>query len=70
MHVFMGKVITLSDNAYENLKKLKGDSSFSEIIIKLVKDKKKGSLAKFAGLLNNKEAEDMKKEIYAERKKP
>lgn len=68
MYVFMTKVISISDDAYENLRKLKKEQSFSEIIIELSMEKGRDNLMKFAGVLANEEAEKIKKEIYKERK--
>ena len=67
-HFNMTKVISISDDAYEELSKLKNGSSFTEIIIELTKEKKKKSIMDFAGILTDKEAELMKKEIKEGRK--
>jgi len=64
----MTKVISISDEAYNILKKLKAEKSFSEIIIEIAKDLNANGLMEFAGILSDKEAEKMKKEIYKERK--
>ncbi len=64
----MTKIISISDDAYEKLKGLKNERSFSEIIIELTIEKNKDNIMKFAGSLTNKEAEKIKKEIYEERK--
>ncbi len=69
MHVFMGKIITISDEAYNELKKIKNGMSFTEIIITLVKKEKSSDLARHAGMLNNKDATSMINEIKKERKK-
>ena len=37
----MPKVITISEEAYEALKKIKGNRSFSQVILSLTKNKKK-----------------------------
>lgn len=66
----MTKVISISDEAYANLKKIKNERSFSEIIIELTFEKNKDSLMKFAGILSKEEADKIKKEIYKERKIP
>lgn len=68
MYVCMTKVISISDEAYDGLKKLKNGFSFSKIIITLVNEKKKDSIMEFAGSWNNKEALKIKKEIMEERK--
>lgn len=64
----MTKIISISDEAYERLKKMKNEQSFSEIIIELTFEKAKDNLMKFAGALSNEEADKIKKEIYNERK--
>ena len=66
----MTKVISISDEAYERLKKLKDEMSFSEVIVELTIEKSENNLMKFAGALTNEEAEKIKKEIYEERKIP
>ena len=64
MHIFMTKVISISDDAYEELKKLKANKSFSKIIIEITKEKSKDSLLELAGSLSNEDAERIKKRIY------
>ena len=66
----MTKVISISDEAYGRLKKLKDEMSFSEVIVELTIEKSENNLMKFAGTLTNEEAEKIKKEIYEERKIP
>tara|TARA_Y100000034_G_scaffold68539_1_gene82708 strand:+ start:7027 stop:7242 length:216 start_codon:yes stop_codon:yes gene_type:complete len=66
----MTKVISISDEAYEILRRLKANKSFSEIIIDITKEKGKDNLMKFAGAISNKEGEKIKKEIYEDRKMP
>ena len=68
MHVYMTKIISLSDEAYEELKKLKNGMSFSEIVITLTREKMKDSIMKFAGAWDNKTALKIKKELMKERK--
>lgn len=50
----MVKVISLSNDAYERLSKIKNGKSFSEVVVELVdcKNKKKDFL-KFAGILKD-----------------
>ncbi|MFW5902670.1 MAG: antitoxin VapB family protein [archaeon] len=64
----MVKTISLSDEAYEELKKRKGDKSFSKTIIGIIKGSKK-SLLNFAGKWEGKKEETDKiiKEIMEER---
>lgn len=64
----MTKIISISDEAYGELKKIKNGMSFSEIVLTLTKEKKKDSIMKFAGAWDNKEALKIKKEIIEERK--
>ncbi len=50
----MPKVITITDDVYENLRTIKGDKSFSRLLRELIKKKKKRSkedLLKFINLL-------------------
>lgn len=73
MHAYiykMTKVISLSDEAYEELSKLKANRSFSEIVVELVKEKKKDLLLELAGSWSKEDAERIKKRIYEERKMP
>ena len=72
----MVKVISLSEEAYSELKKIKDNDSFSETILKIIKDRKnKGTdyegFAKLAGAFkeDKEEWETIKKEIYEHRKK-
>ena len=66
----MTKIISVSDEAYESLKRLKKEKSFSEIIIEIAKEKDSRDIMTFAGILTKEEAEKMKKNIYEERKIP
>lgn len=66
----MTKVISLSDDAYEELSKLKQKRSFSEIVIELVAEKKKDRLFSLAGSWTKEDGEKIKKMIYEERKMP
>ena len=66
----MTKVMSISDEAYERLKKIKNERSFSEVIIQLTIEKNKDKLMSFAGSLTEKEADIIKKEIYEDRKIP
>ncbi|TRM90281.1 antitoxin [Sulfolobus sp. B1] len=65
----MPKVMTISDEVYEKLVKLKGDRSFSETINELIqfynanKKGRKEILDKMFGILTEKEVEDLEKEI-------
>ena len=66
----MTKVISISDESYTELARLKKNLSFSEIIIELTREKRKDGLMKFAGILSNEEATRMKKKISEMRKLP
>ena len=69
----MVKVISLSDEAYKKLKALKGDGSFSEIVVNIVEEReaKKKNIMDFAGAFKDNADywEKMKKQIYEDRKK-
>ncbi len=69
MYTYMTKVISISDEAYEELKKIKNDMSFSKIIVSITREKKKTNLLKFAGILSDDKAKAIKEEIIRERKK-
>ena len=70
-YICMVKVISLSNEAYEKLKALKGGRSFSEVVIELSENRKKKSLADFYGIWkdNTDEWEKIKNKIYDDRKK-
>jgi len=67
----MTKVISLSDEAYAELKRLKGEGeSFSKVVIKLVKKDRKEGIMEFAGVWKNKpDAKKIFKEVIKDRKK-
>lgn len=65
----MTKVISLSDEAYNILKRLKANKSFSEIVIEITKEKSGDDIMKYAGTLSDEEGERMIKEVYSDRKK-
>ncbi len=68
MYISMTKVISISDDAYEELSKIKNGYSFSEIIIELTKEKKKKSIMDFAGIISEEEGNRMLKEVKESRK--
>jgi len=70
MHVFMTKVISISDEAYERLVRIKRNLSFSKIIIEITKDNSVNNIMSFAGLLSNEEADKIKNEIKRIRQSP
>jgi predicted CopG family antitoxin len=65
----MVKVISLSEEAYGRLKSIKGNRSFSEIVIEIAPKKK--NIMELAGAFekNSEEWERIEKELYLERKK-
>lgn len=65
----MTKVISISDEAYNELSKMKNGMSFSEVIITITKEKKRSNIMKFAGKWDNNEALKIKKELMDERRK-
>jgi predicted CopG family antitoxin len=69
----MVKVISLSNEAYEKLKAIKGERSFSEVVIDVIVNKKKGkkkNLMDFFGIWkDDKELEKIFKQIHEDRKK-
>ena len=66
--MYMTKIISISDEAYDRLKKMKNERSFSEIIIELTFEKSSDNLMKFTESLSKEEANKIKKGIYNERK--
>lgn len=72
MYVFtMTRCITLSDDAYNNLKALKTDNeSFSEVVRRITTKKKSEELLKLAGIWkDNPEMVKVMKNVYKDRKK-
>lgn len=67
----MVKVISLSNEAYERLKALKRDGSFSDVVIELIDKKKKRNIMDFFGIWkeDSDEWEKIKNRIYKDRKK-
>ena len=67
----MVKVISLSNEAYEKLKSIKRDRSFSEIVVELIEKKKKKNIMDFFGIWANRKEEikEMKKIIESDRRK-
>ncbi|MGA3020514.1 MAG: antitoxin VapB family protein [Candidatus Micrarchaeales archaeon] len=64
----MARLITVSDEIYDNLSRIKGKHSFSEVIRSLL-TKKGGDIMRFAGILRSTEVSAWKKEITEGRKK-
>jgi len=73
MHVYiMTRVISLSDEAYIELKKRKEENeSFSDVVLRIVKHEKKKNLSKFFGAWSGpkEELDRIEKMIYEDRKK-
>ena len=64
------KIITLKDEVYKELLKLKGNKSFSETISELIKNKRLESIKNLKGIAkDSKFFEEIEKEILEERKK-
>lgn len=63
MYISMTKIISISDEAYDELSRLKNGASFTEVIIKLTKEKKKDSIMKFAGAIDDEEGDRILKKI-------
>jgi predicted CopG family antitoxin len=64
----MTKVISISDEAYDALKKIKSDRSFSEIIMEITREIRKEMFVSSIGGWGDKTAERVKKKINEERK--
>ena len=64
----MTKIISISDEAYDELSRLKNKVSFTQAIITLTKMKKNESIMKFAGMLTKEEGDKILKEIKKGRK--
>ena len=67
----MVKVVSLSNEAYEKLKALKRNMSFSETIIEIIGKKEKKSLMDFFGIWKEDDEywKDFKKKIREDREK-
>ncbi len=67
VHIHMGtKTISITDEAYDFLKKMKGDKSFSEVILSLKADKK--DIMKYAGALKDADLDSIRKKRREARK--
>jgi predicted CopG family antitoxin len=72
MHIFMTKVISLSDDAYENLKAAKKEGeSFSKVVNRIAPSAKKKDIMDFWGKWpgGKEELDKLEKDIYESRKK-
>lgn len=66
----MVKVVTISDESYEELKKWKGNKSFSETILRLTKKRSNKNLLEFIkNMKPNPELADAIESVYKERYK-
>jgi len=66
----MTRVISLSDDAYDNLRMLKEENeSFSEVIRRITKDRKAEKLMDLAGCSKGSDVIPILKGIYKDRKK-
>jgi predicted CopG family antitoxin len=64
----MTKVISLSDKAYVELKKRKGrEESFSDVVLRLIENRRSGSLLKFAGVWSGEEFDAIEKDLRKQR---
>lgn len=65
----MVKTITVTDEAYGILKKMKGENdSFSKVIIKVARERKT-DLSRFLGILSKRDADDARKRVKNIREK-
>jgi len=65
------KTIIIRDDVYNKLARIKGNKSFSDIIEELIEESislQRKKIEKYFGILKEKEAEELKKEIYETRK--
>lgn len=64
----MTKGISLSNEAYKQLKKRKGkDESFSDVVLRMTKEKPMGSIMQFAGTWVGDDAEVIARQIAKDR---
>ncbi|PSN86154.1 hypothetical protein B9Q13_00660 [Candidatus Marsarchaeota G2 archaeon ECH_B_SAG-G16] len=71
----MVRVISISDDVYEKLVRIKGDKSFSEVLKELLrgqgkKYEDKNALDEIFGVLSHEEAVELEREINLRRKVP
>ena len=69
MHIFMTKVISISDEAYKALIKIKANLSFTKAILNLTKERRKEEILSLAGTLSKEEGSKMMKEMKEDRKR-
>ena len=64
IHACMPKTITISDDVYRELKRLKGDKSFSDVIRSLLRKKGNVEVLRIAfGTRSKEEADELKDEM-------
>jgi len=63
----MVKVISLSEEAYNKLKGLKRDLSFSQIVLELIEDKIRKRAKDFYGLISKEDGSKWMKEVKKNR---
>ncbi len=64
MHENMGKTITIADDVYNELVKVKGKKSFSEVIRSLIKKQGNSDILSIGfGTRNEEEIKELKKEL-------
>jgi predicted CopG family antitoxin len=69
MYAYMVKQVSLSDEAYERLKKAKKDSeSFSDVVLRAVKNPR-GDLDRFFGVWKQEDYSRIEARILADRKR-
>ncbi len=70
MHIVFGmtKVISLSEKAYETLKGMKKvGESFSDVVLRVAKEKKKKSLLEFSGTWEGDDADQVLAQLMKDR---
>ena len=68
--IVMTKIISLSDEAYDRLKSIKGEKSFTKIVIELTEPRQKRSLLDYASVWkDNPEMDEIFKRLLAQRAK-
>ena len=70
IYIYMAKVISLSEEAYQTMKNMKrGRESFSDVVMRVARVRKKGSLADFCGIWAGSEYDEALKEMAEFKKK-
>jgi predicted CopG family antitoxin len=72
MHIVfaMTKVISLSEKAYETLKGMKkSGESFSDVVLRVAKEKKKKPLSEFSGKWHGDDADEVLAQIMKDRER-